>query len=149
MGVWAGRNRSSEGRICEPGSATEAIEYFGRYQACRFAQVLWRDRLERPQKGPVAAGKTCTFQAHRSCSRRICFALPQIPAFAESVSLYRHIRPSRRDAPFPRRVQYLIPAIRSGFFRVHPESLVQERLSPFIMTIWQTKTLAGQSVMNG
>ncbi len=71
------------------------------------------------------------------------------PAFAESVSLYRHIRPSRRDAPFPRRVQYLIPAIRSGFFRVHPESLVQERLSPFIMTIWQTKTLAGQSVMNG
>jgi hypothetical protein len=51
--------------------------------------------------------------------------------------------------PFPRRAQYLIPAIRSGFFRVRPESLVQGQLTPFVRAIWQTNTFPGQSVMNG
>ena len=51
------------------------------------------------------------------------------PAFAGSVSPCRYITLTR---PFPRRVQYLIPAIRSGFFRVRPESLVQGQLTPFI-----------------
>jgi len=36
---------------------------------------------------------------------------------------YAHL-PIRPHAPLPRRVQHLIPAIRSAFFRVRPESLV-------------------------
>jgi hypothetical protein len=118
-GVMVGRNRSCEGRICEPvfgGGFASAVTVTQKPRR-DFSRplIIWRARVGRTIRyGAITTAASDPGElakAHRSYLRRICFALP-----------------SRRHADTPTRslTPRSIPHSRhsSGFFRVRSESLV-------------------------